>query len=71
MLKFHLKKVHLNFMEGWQTTEKQMINENLDDTDTLAMLLKGKFQDKLDEMLKYIVCSYRVLHMAYCPAQRM
>ena len=54
MLKFHLKKVHLNFMEGWQTTEKQMINENLDDTDTLAMLLKGNFQDKLDEMLEYI-----------------
>ena len=41
-------------MEGWQTTEKQMINENPDDTDTLATLLKGNFQDKLDEMLEYI-----------------
>ena len=54
MLKFYLKKVCLNFMEGWQTTEKQMINKNPDDTDMLIILLKGNFQDKLDEMLEHI-----------------
>ena len=54
MLKFYLKKVCLNFMEGWQTTEKQMINKNPDDTDMLITLLKGNFQDKLDEMLEHI-----------------
>jgi hypothetical protein len=54
MLKFYLKKVHLNFIEGWKILETQMINENLDDIDTLTELLKENFQDKLDKMIKCI-----------------
>jgi hypothetical protein len=30
-------------MEGWQTTEKQMINKNSDDINMLTMLLKENF----------------------------
>jgi hypothetical protein len=42
MLKFHLKKMHLNFMDGWEVTEEKMIDDP--DDGSLVMLLKeGNF----------------------------
>jgi len=52
MLKFHLKKMHLNFTDGWEVTE-----EMIDDPDdgSLAMLLKeGNFQNSLDKVMQSI-----------------
>jgi len=40
MIKFHLKKERLNFTQGWITTEKQMVDDLLDET-TIMSLLKG------------------------------
>jgi len=54
MLKFHLRKERLNFTKGWMTSEKQMVNDTPDE-DLLAGLLKGDFQDKLDNAVKSIM----------------
>jgi len=40
MLKFHLKKERLNFMRGWITTDKEMIDD-LPDEDVMMSLLRG------------------------------
>jgi hypothetical protein len=44
MLKFHLKKAHLSFTEGWITSEEQMMDDD-PDVDALDMLLKGESLD--------------------------
>jgi hypothetical protein len=49
MLKFHLKKVRLNFMKGWVTQEKDMIDDVPDDDPTM-LLLKGN-QDAIDNIM--------------------
>jgi len=54
MLKFHLRKERLNFTKGWTMSEKQMVNDTPDE-DLLAGLLKGDFQDKLDNAIKSIM----------------
>jgi len=54
MLKFHLRKERLNLTKGWTMSEKQMVNDTLDE-DLLAGLLKGDFQDKLDNAVKSIM----------------
>ena len=53
MLKFHLKKERLNFMEAWMTPEKQMV-EDYPDEDLLETLLNGYFQDGLDRVIQSI-----------------
>jgi len=40
MLKFHLKKKHLNFMEGWVIPESEMLKDDPDE-DLLVKLLQG------------------------------
>jgi len=54
MLKFHLRKERLNFTKGWTMSDKQMVNDTSDE-DLLAGLLKGDFQDKLDNTVKSIM----------------
>jgi hypothetical protein len=39
MLKFHLKKEHLNFTNSWVTAESQMTKDDLDAVDLLGNLL--------------------------------
>ena len=53
MLKFHLKKLHLNFTETWVTPENQMTN-NKPDVDLLANLLKGEYQNDWDKIIQFI-----------------
>ena len=53
MLKFNLKKEHLNFAEGWMTSEKQM-TEDEPDEDLLCNLLQGDFQNALDHVIQSI-----------------
>ena len=54
MLKFHLKKVRLNFTEGWITSEEQMLEDDPDE-DLLAKLVEGlNFQDGLDNVIQAI-----------------
>ena len=47
MLKFYLKKDHLNFMAAWMTVEQQMTKDDLDE-DLLCALFQDNFQDSLD-----------------------
>jgi hypothetical protein len=49
MLKFHLKKVRLDFTKGWVMQEKDMIN-NIPDDDPAILLLKGN-QDAIDNIM--------------------
>jgi len=53
MLKFHLKKSHLNFTEAWVTLENQMMNDK-PDVDLLANLLKGGYQNDWDKIIQFI-----------------
>jgi hypothetical protein len=53
MLKFHLKKKRLNFMEGWLTPESEMLKDDPDE-DLLAKLLQGNFQDGMDQVIQAI-----------------
>jgi len=53
MLKFHLKKSHLNFTEAWVTPENQMTNDE-PDVDLLANLLKGEYQNDWDKIIQFI-----------------
>jgi HD superfamily phosphohydrolase len=54
MLKFHLKKEHLNFTESWVTSELQMTKDDLD-ADLLDNLLRDvRVQDALDGIMKSI-----------------
>ena len=52
MLKFHLKKLRLNFTEAWMTESMYMLEDDLDkDSNNLAMLLKPDFRADLDWIL--------------------
>jgi hypothetical protein len=53
ILKFHLKKARLNFTAAWMTSEKQMVDDD-PDNDLLATLLRGDFQDHLDQVIQSI-----------------
>ena len=53
MLKFHLKKEHLNFTADWMTAEKWMIDDDLDG-DLLRKLLDNNCQDGLDHVIQSI-----------------
>ncbi len=47
MLKFHLKKKRLDFMVGWMTKEKQMVEDSLE-RDFLQKVLQESLKDQLD-----------------------
>ena len=53
MLKFHLKKLRLNFTEAWVTSENQMVYDD-PDVDLLANLLKGEFRNDWDKIIQSI-----------------
>jgi hypothetical protein len=50
MLKFHLKKVHLNFAQDWITLENKMLVDDPGE-DLLESLLRGSFQDGMDRII--------------------
>jgi hypothetical protein len=52
VLKFHLKKERLDFMVGWSTSEKQMVDDSLEE-DLLQTLLEGGNKD-WDSVMKKI-----------------
>src|SRR5260370_40311081 len=52
VLKFQLKKERLDFMAGWSTEEKQMVDNNLEE-DLLETLLEGS-SDDWDSVMKKI-----------------
>ena len=59
MLKFHLKKSRLNFMDGWVTSIKEMVSDDPEE-DLLATLLTddtgtGGLQDSLDYYLDKLI----------------
>jgi len=51
MLKFALKKAHLDFTSGWITLEREMQDE-VPDEDLLATLLGGNREDALDKIIQ-------------------
>jgi hypothetical protein len=53
MLKFNLKKGHLNFTEAWMTKPDEMVDNDLN-VDLLASLLDGELQDGLDHITQFI-----------------
>ena len=53
MLKFHLKKSHLNFTEAWVMPENQMTNDE-PDVNLLANLLKGEYRNDWDKIIQFI-----------------
>ena len=53
MLKFHLKKEHLNFTQDWVTPVKYMTEDD-DEEDLLRQLLQGNSQDSLDRIVQSI-----------------
>ena len=54
MLKFHLKKECLDFTSGWETLEKQMVEDDLPKEDLLQKVLQVNFQDHFDTLIKTI-----------------
>jgi len=55
MLKFHLKKVRLNFTQAWIMPEKEMILDEPDE-DLLCKLLKeNNFNDGMDRVIAAII----------------
>jgi len=53
MLKFHLKKRRLSFMQGWVTSEKEMLDD-ADGANLLVGLLKEDFHADFDKIMKFI-----------------
>ena len=53
MLKFHLKKSHLNFTEAWVTPENQITNDE-PDVNLLANLLKEEYRNDWDKIIQFI-----------------
>ena len=51
MLKFSLRKEHLDFTIGWKTSEKEM-KDNDAEEDLLQRLLYTNFQDKIDLIMR-------------------
>ena len=54
MLKFHLKKERLSFMENWLTLEKHLTEDEQDKEDLLCRLLQGNPEDGLDHIMQFI-----------------
>jgi len=52
MLKFHLKKRCLSFMQGWVTSEKEML-DNADGANLLMGLLKEDFHADFNKIMKF------------------
>jgi hypothetical protein len=52
VLKFHLKKERLDFMAGWSTSKKQMVDDHSEE-DLLQTLLESG-SDKWDSVMKKI-----------------
>jgi hypothetical protein len=55
VVKFHLKKEHLNFIQGWVwvTPEKEMLVDD-PDKDLLGKLLQGHSEDQMDQGIQAI-----------------
>jgi hypothetical protein len=53
MQKFMIKKEHLNFMEGWMTQEKQLVDDD-PDVDLLQMLLDEDTENNFDNVIRSI-----------------
>jgi len=53
MLKFDLKKRRLDFIQGWVTSEKEMLDD-AEGADLLAGLLKEDFHADFDKIMKFI-----------------
>ena len=53
MLKFHIKSRRLNFTAGWETSEKEMIDDIPDDYDLIMSFLKGN-QNSMDTVMRSI-----------------
>jgi len=53
MLKFDLKKRRLDFIQGWATSEKEMLDD-AEGADLLAGLLKEDFHADFDKIMKFI-----------------
>ena len=54
MLKFQHKKEQLNFTTAWVTSERQMVDDDLEDN-ILRQLVEGNnFQDILDRVIRSI-----------------
>jgi hypothetical protein len=51
MLKFTLKKAHLNFTGGWITLEHAM-QEQVNDQDLLAALFSDESEDVMDQIIQ-------------------
>jgi hypothetical protein len=54
MLKFHLKKERLDFTSGWETLEKQMVEDDPPEEDLLQKVLRVNFQDHFDTLIETI-----------------
>jgi len=53
MLKFHLKKMQLDFTQGWMTSGQEMVDDVADD-DLLGGLLNDSYHDVFDKAMKAI-----------------
>ncbi|OJA15570.1 hypothetical protein AZE42_12603 [Rhizopogon vesiculosus] len=53
MLKFHLKKERLNFMEGWVMSEREMTKIEPEEG-LLEKLLDPSFRDTIDHIMQSI-----------------
>ena len=53
MIKTQFKSEHLNSMAGWETLEKQMVNDDLKE-DLLHQILQVNFQDSLNSIIQNI-----------------
>lgn len=53
MLKFYLKKEHLNFTESWMTPGAKMVEDD-PEGDLLSDLLQGDFERVLDGIIQSI-----------------
>jgi hypothetical protein len=54
MLKFHLKKDRLNFVQEWLMTEDQMTEDEPDEEDLLHKLVEVDSQDDVDHIIQSI-----------------
>jgi hypothetical protein len=58
MLKFHLKKDRLNFVQDWLTMEDQMTEDEPDEEDLLHKLVEVDSQDDVDHIIRSITHHY-------------
>ena len=53
MLKFYLKKMRLDFTQGWMMSGQEMVND-VADNDLLGGLLNDSYHDVFDKAMKAI-----------------